>query len=111
MATGPRRRLTRSGLCWIWVQPLSTWPALNRNGASDPRAARAGAFDFEAGADEAGAIVHNAQPHARGAAFEVREWQAVILNGQDDLIGAIGQADADALGFAMLDGIGHGFLG
>ena len=79
--------------------------------ASDESAAGAGGLDLEDGADEAGAIVHNAQAHTGRAALEVGEGQTIVLDGKDDFVRAVGEADADAFGLAMFDGISDGLLG
>ena len=81
-------------------------------GAGDAGAVGAGAFDFEGGADEAGAIVHDAQAQAGGGVgLEVWEGQAVVLDGKQELAREAGEEEGDAFGFAVLDGIGDGFLG
>ena len=41
----------------------------------------AGGLDLQGAPDEAGAVIHDAQAHPGGAAFQIGERQAIILNG------------------------------
>src|SRR4051794_2766890 len=81
-----------------------------RDGTNDSRAVSAGTFDVEGTPDQAGAIIHNTQSHASGAALKVWKRKAVILNCEHDAIGAVREINGNVFGFPVLDGVGHGLL-
>src|SRR6267378_958171 len=52
----------------------------DRHRATDQRAAVPNSFYLEGGPDEAGAVIHNTQPHACRPTLQVRKSLAVILD-------------------------------
>ena len=78
--------------------------------AGEQSSVGAGPFDFEGGADEVGAIIHDPQSHAGGLPAHVGERQAVVLHGERQFVTSVGEADTDAFGLTMFDRVGHSFL-
>ena len=69
------------------------------------------ALDREGAADQAGAVMHDAQPHALGLCEILRQAQAVVFDHQHNLRSGRRKPDRYLLRLAVFNSVGNGFLG
>lgn len=80
------------------------------DGARDGCSTGGLALDGEGAAEDAGAILHDAKPHAGGLGEAGWDALAVVADVEAQRVRGLGKVKGEATGLAMAQGVGHGLL-